>query len=108
MAYATTPPPNSPGAMLAAGQSVFPVMPAGGPGAGAARQMIVTGATGIEATPAGGDLFFAPAGGVPAIRDNVQVVTFSTTGDPAAAGGAPIEKRIIAVPAQPATPAPKP
>jgi hypothetical protein len=80
VAYATTPPANSPVGMLGGSQSVYPVLPASGGAPGAARQMVFTGATTTDAAA------------VPHLRENVQVMTFSTTttepGRPAGEGGA--------------------
>ena len=108
VAFTTTPQPGTPNALMA-GQSVFPVMPAGG-GPANVRQVITTGGGVVDAAPVHGDLFLAPAGGAPVVRDTVQVMTFSSggTGDPAAAGGsgAPVERRLV-VPA-PATVTPPP
>jgi hypothetical protein len=116
MAYATSPQPGSPGAMLAGAgnQSVFPVMPVGATASGAARQVIYSGTSTTTDLPAGhGDVFIAgPAGGV---RENVQVMTFSTTSSettPAPASGtAPTQRTIIVTPlpaaTPPATPPPK-
>lgn len=114
MAYSTSPQPGSPGAMLAGAgnQSVFPVMPAGATASGAARQVIYSGTSTITDLPAGhGDVFIGgPAGGV---RENVQVMTFSTTSSETtpAGGGAPAQRTIIAPPppaaTPPATPPPK-
>lgn len=105
VAYSTTPPPS--GALAGpATASVFPVMPGGGAGVGAQRQVIVSGGPAIEVGGGGGDLFFAPAGAPPAVRDTVQVMTFSTSGGAGDGHGTteiPVEKRIV-VPVNPPPP----
>ena len=110
MAYATTPPAGSPSAMLAGAgnQSVFPVMPAGAT-TGATRQMIFSGSSTTTDAPAlhTDVVLGAIEGGV---RENVRVMTFSTTTSepaPSSAGGAgPAERVIIMAP--PAATPPKP
>jgi hypothetical protein len=113
MAFSTTPQAGSPaglGALGAGGatQSVYPVMPAGA-NAGGAR-MIVNGVTTMDAPaggPGGGGIFMVP-GGAP--RENVQVMSFTTTDSPAsstptpspAASTAPTSGQ--AAPAQPPKP----
>jgi hypothetical protein len=69
LAFSTTPPANGPGAALAiGGQSVYPVLPAGTPGAvGPARQMMISAESTLSTDN--------PGAGV---RENVRVMTFST------------------------------
>jgi hypothetical protein len=109
LAYSTTPQPGTAGAMLAGvgNQSVFPVMPAGAPAPGTARQMIIsTTATNSDAGHGSGALSL---GGLPGgVRENVQVMTFSTTTTESAApppAGTTVERTIIVAPPPPA-PAP--
>jgi hypothetical protein len=103
VAYSTSPQTTPHAAMMPAGQSVYPVLPAGATaGPTAIRQTVVSG--GANADPAGGhgDLFFtAPV--APVVRDSVQVMTFSSSGGEAPAA---TDKRVM-VPAPPA-PMPKP
>ncbi len=111
VAYSTTPPANSPVGMLGGNQSVYPVLPAPTGAPGAARQMVFTGAaTTVEAGVSPGDSLLG--GAAPVVRENVQVMTFSTaTTDPsrpASEGGtaapAPGTPRtIIVAPPPPAT-----
>ena len=91
MAFATSPQPNSP-AGLGVGQSVYPVMPTGTPGSPATGRVVLSGSTSSTEAPVH-DFFLGPAGG--GERQNVQVMTFTTTGD----AGAPIEKKVIVSPA---------
>lgn len=104
VAYSTTPPPGG-AALGPATASIFPVISPGSAGAGAQRQVIVSGGPAVEIGGGGGDLFFAPAGTAPVVRDSVQVMTFSTAGgtDGHGATGAPVEKSAV-VPANPAPP----
>jgi hypothetical protein len=110
LAYTTSPQPGSPAAMMAAAgnQSVFPVLPAGAGTPGTARQMIYTsGTSSTTDLPAGhGDVFLAgPAGEV---RENVRVMTFSTTtAESASASGAATASGTILVAPAPTTPPPK-
>lgn len=102
MAYSTAPQPNSPGAFMPTGQSVYPVMPAGATGPGTPRQtvMINSGAVVSEA-PAAGTLFLSDT--VPVVSDNVQVMSFTSATHEAAAPVTP-----VAPPPPPATVAPLP
>ncbi|MBI5688577.1 MAG: hypothetical protein HZC55_00660 [Verrucomicrobia bacterium] len=109
LAYSTTPPANSPGLGVIGGQSVYPVMPAGAGGAGGTRQMVVTGATLTTDGAAARDVHLGGTG--PVVRDNVQVMTFttSTTEGPAPAvvetpGG---QRTIIVAPPSPPPAPPK-
>ena len=114
LAYSTSPQSSSPGMLLsgALSQSVFPVLPAGGTASGAARQVIYAGSSTTTDLPAGhGDIFTAgPAGGV---RENVQVMTFSTTTTEttSAGSGSPAPRTLIVAPPSttpaPGTPPPK-
>ncbi len=105
IAYSTTPPAGATN-LMTIGQSVYPVMPAGSRDSPAVSRVVVTGGQTVDTGPGGGDLFFTHGTGAPAVRENVQVMTFSTTtsGEPPAAGAGTVEKRIV-VPVQPA---PKP
>lgn len=98
MAFATSPQPNSPtfGGM---GQSVYPVIPTGGPGAVGGRVVLSSSAASTDGPVH--DFFVAPVGGEG--RQNVQVTTYSVTGDASVPG----EKRVIVTPA-PTAPAPAP
>lgn len=116
VAYSTTPPPNSPAGMLGGNQSVYPVIPTPPAGTTGTRQMVITGTTATSDSPGvHGDVIFG-GGAVPAVRENVQVMTFSTTtpepGRPATEGTAvtpaPGSPRTIIVAPQPSTiPPPK-
>lgn len=87
LAYSTTPQPNSPPALLAGGQSVFPVMPAGVASAGAMRQTVVSTAHPAAESPGlQGDLLFGAPGGAP--RENVRIMTVTTTTTESPAGPA--------------------
>ncbi len=82
MAYATTPPPNTPGSIGVGGnQSIYPVMPAGVNAGNAQRTVFVSGTPVAD----GGTLTLGSdrAGQ----NSNVQVMTFSTTATDAAHGG---------------------
>ncbi len=96
MAYTTTPPADSPGAVFGAGQSVHPVFPAGAAGPGNTRQGITIATPMIEAAPT--DVVYGSSG--------VQVMTFGTSMSETAAGAAPSGPRVIVGPDQPA-PTPK-
>ncbi|MFM8618504.1 MAG: hypothetical protein ACKOE8_07245 [Opitutaceae bacterium] len=94
LAFSTTPPANGPGAALSiGGQSVYPVLPTGAPGAiGGARQVMISAESTLSTD--------ATVGGP---RENVRVMTFSTgEGNPAVTvgggGGATI---IVAPPTNP-------
>lgn len=112
IAFSTTPQANSPSAGLASGQSVFPVLPTPAPGASPTKvQMVIadTAAAAGGVGPGHGDMFISgPPSGV---RENVQVMTFSTTtsesGKPPADGAAGTQTRTVIVAPPPAAPPPK-
>lgn len=89
MAFSTTPMSGLPASLAPAGalQSVFPVMPPGGPAEGGARMMINTATSGGPRNEAPGDSFFfaAPADASPQ-GDARAVATFAL---PPGEGGAP-------------------
>jgi hypothetical protein len=94
LAFSTTPPANGPGAALAiGGQSVYPVLPVGAPGAiGPARQMMISAESTLSTDNPGSGL-----------RENVRVMTFSTgDGNPAVTvGGGGSATIIVAPPTNP-------
>lgn len=84
LAYSTTPTANTPGALSLSGsptQSVFPIMPTGGPGAGGApavRQVVNMVSTTENAGPAGGGTFIL-GGGAPVER-SMQLISVTNNG----------------------------
>ena len=90
LAFSTTPPATGPGAALAiGGQSVYPVLPVGAPGAaGTARQMMISAESTLSTDAPG-----------PGLRENVRVMTFSTgEGNPSVTVGGGGSATIIVAP----------
>jgi hypothetical protein len=103
IAYATTPQAGSPASLGSTNQSVFPVLPGGSGGNGVARQVVISGAVGATTdVGAHGDTVV----GGPVIRENVQIMTFSTSGQDA--NGTPATPRTVIIAPPPANPPPKP
>lgn len=106
MAYSTTPPDGSGGAIMpGAGQSVYPVMPAGTNLAGGQRQMIFTAAAPVE-LPVTHDVFGSgdAASGTRTVQV-MSIATSSTTSDPTVApvgpDGQPLRRVINVAPGTP-------
>lgn len=105
IAYSTTPQAGSPASLGSTNQSVYPVLPSGSGAPGATRQVIISGNPGALAD--GTAHREAVGSGAPVIRENVQIMTFSTSGAETAAGAVPGQRTIIVAP-PPANPPPKP
>lgn len=104
IAFSTTPQPGTPASLASGNQSVFAVLPGGTGGAGTMRQVVVSGNAGVAADGAvHGDTII---GGAPVVRENVQIMTISTSGSESP-GAAPTQRTVIVTPA-PAGPPPKP
>ena len=105
LAFSTTPTANTPSSLSLAGgptQSVFPIMPAGGPGGGApgVRQVVNVINSSSETTGAG--FFLGGAPGDPSASRTMQVISVSS----GAHGDTPPTTTTTVPPAP--TPAPKP
>lgn len=105
VAFSTNPKDAPGGGAGAAGQSVFPVMPAGADAGGATRQVvnIVTGGTAGGVGEGGGQFFFNAT--TPQPRDTTQVISV-VTGSAAPGGGHPTTTTTTQPPATPAPPPP--
>jgi hypothetical protein len=98
-AYSTTPPAGSPMGAMNTSQSIYPVMPAGTATPGGDRQQVFFSA----ATSAGAVSDVYVGGAAPAVRENMQVMTFSNVTSESAAPapppeGATVQRKIIALP----------